>query len=88
MLSGTLLGGTNWEAAQSQPIADRTLGNERSVVVPLESNAPSDRISGRAQRGNNLFHISPNLPQTRRLVASKRGDRGRVLQGINSIALL
>jgi hypothetical protein len=42
VISGVLIGGTNW-TAQSQPIADDTLGNERSVVVPLEANTPGDR---------------------------------------------
>jgi filamentous hemagglutinin family protein len=59
--SSILLGGINWEAAQSQPIADDTLGNERSVVVPLESNTPGDRIDGGARRGDNLFHSLQQL---------------------------
>lgn len=51
-----LVGWTNSGVVQSQPIADDTLGNERFVVVPLESNTPGERIEGGARRGDNLFH--------------------------------
>ncbi len=55
-----LLGWTSW-AAQSQPIADDTLGSDRSIVVPLDSNTPGDRIEGGARRGDNLFHSLQQL---------------------------
>jgi filamentous hemagglutinin family protein len=44
--------------AQLQPIADDTLGNERSIVSPDEiiNNLPSHQIDGGARRGANLFH--------------------------------
>ncbi len=45
-------------AVQSRPVADDTLGNERTIVTP-EANIrglPGDRIQGGARRGNNLFH--------------------------------
>ncbi len=44
--------------AQQIPIADDTLGNERSVVSPdrVINNLPSNQIDGGAQRGANLFH--------------------------------
>lgn len=42
--------------AQLRPIADDTLGEERSVVVPLNSDSSTVRIEGGARRGNNLFH--------------------------------
>ncbi|KJH69459.1 hypothetical protein UH38_23885, partial [Aliterella atlantica CENA595] len=62
MISGILLGGwANWGAAQSQPVADDTLGNERSVVVPLGASTPGDRIDGGARRGDNLFHSLQQL---------------------------
>ncbi len=54
-VSGMLLGWTSW-AAQSKPVADNTLGNENSIVVPVDSNTPGDRIDGGARRGDNLFH--------------------------------
>ena len=38
-------------------VPDNTLGNENSIVVPLDSNGlPIDAISGGAIRGKNLFH--------------------------------
>jgi filamentous hemagglutinin family protein len=62
VISGILLvGWTNFGAAQSQPIADDTLGSERSTVVPLGSNTPGDRIEGGARRGDNLFHSLQQL---------------------------
>ncbi|PSB16172.1 hypothetical protein C7B65_22340, partial [Phormidesmis priestleyi ULC007] len=43
--------------AQSVIVPDETLGNERSVVLPLDANGfPVDAIIGGAQRGQNLFH--------------------------------
>ncbi|MBD3885871.1 S-layer family protein [Phormidium tenue FACHB-886] len=44
--------------AQRRPIADDTLGNERSIVIPQENlrGQPGYRIQGGARRGNNLFH--------------------------------
>ena len=43
--------------ARRQPIADDTLGGERSLVTPTEINGiPSDLITEGAQRGSNLFH--------------------------------
>ena len=58
VLSGMLLGWADSALAQRRPIADETLGNERSIVTP-EGNirgVPGDRIEGGARRGNNLFH--------------------------------
>jgi filamentous hemagglutinin family protein len=40
--------------AQRIPIADDSLGNERSQVSPF--NPVIDQIDGGARRGNNLFH--------------------------------
>ncbi|WP_337884906.1 filamentous hemagglutinin N-terminal domain-containing protein [Fischerella thermalis] len=43
--------------ATAQIIPDNTLGTETSVVNPdVINNLPSDRISGGATRGSNLFH--------------------------------
>ena len=44
--------------AQRRPIPDDTLGGERSIVTPSNNirGLPGDRISGGAQRGDNLFH--------------------------------
>ena len=44
--------------AQRRPIADDTLGGERSIVTPAADirGRPGDRISGGARRGDNLFH--------------------------------
>ena len=44
--------------AQRRPIADETLGGERSIVTPTADirGLPGDRISGGARRGDNLFH--------------------------------
>lgn len=44
--------------AQRIPIADDTLGNERSLVSPNQviRGLPSNQIDGGAQRGANLFH--------------------------------
>jgi filamentous hemagglutinin family protein len=54
VFSAIVLGWTNSAVAQRRPIADNTLGNERSRVVPLDPQG--ERIEGGAQRGNNLFH--------------------------------
>lgn len=44
-------------AAQLRPVADETLGNERSIVTPDQIRGlPGDRIDGGARRGANLFH--------------------------------
>ncbi|MBD3886624.1 filamentous hemagglutinin N-terminal domain-containing protein [Phormidium tenue FACHB-886] len=44
--------------AQRRPIADETLGTERTIVTPVRSirGRPGDRIESGARRGNNLFH--------------------------------
>jgi filamentous hemagglutinin family protein len=44
--------------AQARPVADETLGNERTIVTPdVEIRGRvSDRIDGGARRGSNLFH--------------------------------
>ncbi|MBD1869433.1 S-layer family protein [Cyanobacteria bacterium FACHB-471] len=55
-ISGIVLGWTTLAAAQVRPIADDTLGSERSRVVPLDPQVPIDRIEGGARRGDNLFH--------------------------------
>jgi filamentous hemagglutinin family protein len=57
-VGGVLVGWTNLTAAQRRPIADETLGNERSIVTPQDNirGVPADRIEGGARRGNNLFH--------------------------------
>ena len=44
----------SWQPAQAQLVPDNTLGQENSVVVPLE--ALIDEIQGGAVRGANLFH--------------------------------
>jgi filamentous hemagglutinin family protein len=54
VFSAIALGWTNSAVAQRRPIADDTLGNERSRVVPLDPQG--NRIEGGTQRGNNLFH--------------------------------
>jgi filamentous hemagglutinin family protein len=56
LVSGILFGWTTCAVAQRRPIADETLGNERSRITPLDPTAPIDLIEGGAQRGNNLFH--------------------------------
>lgn len=43
VIGGILLGWSNRVTAQNRPIADDTLGNERSTVVPLGANTPSHR---------------------------------------------
>jgi filamentous hemagglutinin family protein len=47
--------------AQPRPIADETLGDERTIVTPLDPDFPVDRIDGGARRGNNLFHSFQNF---------------------------
>jgi filamentous hemagglutinin family protein len=58
VLSGVLLSWTDSARAQRRPIADDTLGHERSIVTPQDNirGVPGDRIEGGARRGNNLFH--------------------------------
>jgi filamentous hemagglutinin family protein len=64
MVSGAiagLMGGiipSDSALAQRRPIADTSLGNENSVVIPDAEGLPvrGDRIDGGARRGNNLFH--------------------------------
>ena len=58
VLSGMLLGWADSALAQRRPIADETLGDERSIVTPQGDirGVPGDRIEGGARRGNNLFH--------------------------------
>jgi hypothetical protein len=59
VVGGVLLGWPDSTAAQRRPIADQTLGNERSIVTPQDNirGVPADRIEGGARRGNNLFHL-------------------------------
>jgi filamentous hemagglutinin family protein len=49
---------TDSALAQRRPIADDTLGNERSIVTPEENlrGRAGERIGGGARRGDNLFH--------------------------------
>jgi filamentous hemagglutinin family protein len=56
ILIGMMMGWSYSAVAQRRPIADETLGNERSRVVPIGSDPLGDRIEGGAQRGANLFH--------------------------------
>ena len=58
VIGGMLLGWTHSAVAQRRPIADETLGSERSIVTPQDNirGVPGDRIEGGARRGNNLFH--------------------------------
>ncbi len=51
--------------ASAQIIPDRTLGNENSIVTPLDS--LRERIDGGAIRGSNLFHsfLEFNIPEGR-----------------------
>jgi filamentous hemagglutinin family protein len=58
LLVGAIEGGTEPALAQLRPIADETLGSERSVVEPVDNirGLPGDRIEGGARRGGNLFH--------------------------------
>ncbi|WP_148662793.1 filamentous hemagglutinin N-terminal domain-containing protein [Scytonema hofmannii] len=53
----TVVYSLNHAVAQSNIVPDETLGDERSQVVPLDTNGFAvDAISGGAVRGNNLFH--------------------------------
>ena len=55
-ISQVIVSGWN-KSISAQIIPDDTLGEERSVVTPGNINGiESDRISGGAVRGNNLFH--------------------------------
>ena len=58
--AGLTISGMLWAdcgVAQLRPIADETLGEERSVVSSFEANGiPGDQITGGARRGANLFH--------------------------------
>ncbi|GAB4366022.1 MAG: hypothetical protein Kow00121_03040 [Elainellaceae cyanobacterium] len=58
LISGVLLASPLPVMAQRIPIADVTLGNERSIVSPDEviRGVRSNRINGGARRGANLFH--------------------------------
>lgn len=58
LISGVLLASPLPATAQRVPVADDTLGNERSIVSPDEviRDVPSNRIDGGARRGANLFH--------------------------------
>ncbi len=58
VISGMLLGWADLALAQRRPIADETLGDERSIVTPQDNirGLPGDRIEGGARRGDNLFH--------------------------------
>ena len=58
VISGVIFVSPRFTMAQLRPIADDTLGNERSIVSPNEviNNLPSNRIDGGARRGPNLFH--------------------------------
>ena len=56
VVSGVVLGWVTCAPGEARPIADDTLGAERSRVVPLDPTVPVDRIDGGARRGNNLFH--------------------------------
>jgi filamentous hemagglutinin family protein len=52
-----LLVATEGNCAFAQIESDRTLGSQRSIVKPdVIKGLPSDRISGGARRGANLFH--------------------------------
>ena len=56
VVAGMLLTCLEPSAAQLRPVADDTLGNERSVLVPFDFITPGDRIDGGARRGDSLFH--------------------------------
>lgn len=58
IISGAIFGFSFSALAQLQPIADETLGNERSIVSPdrVINGLPSNAIDGGARRGTNLFH--------------------------------
>ena len=58
--AGITISGLLWAdcgVTQLRPIADETLGEERSIVTSFEENGiPGDQITGGARRGANLFH--------------------------------
>ncbi|KAM3098069.1 filamentous hemagglutinin N-terminal domain-containing protein [Phormidesmis sp. 146-35] len=58
LVIGGILALSPLSVAQLAPIADDTLGNERSIVSPNQviNGLPSNQINGGAQRGANLFH--------------------------------
>ncbi|MDX2230244.1 MAG: filamentous hemagglutinin N-terminal domain-containing protein [Leptolyngbyaceae cyanobacterium bins.349] len=58
VLGGFLCGSFHIAVAQRIPVADDTLGSERSLVSPntVINGIPSNQIDGGAQRGSNLFH--------------------------------
>ena len=52
-----ILSAMGWsEGAIARPVADTSLGLERSIVTPLLLSPGTDRIDGGAIRGINLFH--------------------------------
>lgn len=55
---GGVISVTSPAMAQLRPVADGTLGSERSIVSPdtVINGIPSNQIDGGAQRGANLFH--------------------------------
>ncbi len=53
-IAGVLCLSSHSASAQLRPIADDSLGNERSLVTPF--NPAIDLIDGGARRGGNLFH--------------------------------
>jgi filamentous hemagglutinin family protein len=61
IVSSIVLLWTSTSLAQLRPIADETLGDERTIVTPLDPDFPVDRIDGGARRGNNLFHSFQNF---------------------------
>jgi filamentous hemagglutinin family protein len=63
----------------AQVIPDNTLGNERSVVVPIS--VGEDSITGGAQRGRNLFHSFRefNIGEGRQLYFANPSDVNRIL---------
>ena len=57
LLTGSIiLGNPNLAMAQNQLVPDKTLGAERSQVIPLDSilGLPIDTITGGAQRGQHV----------------------------------
>ena len=60
VLTGLAISALFWAdgaVAQRQPVADQTLGEERSIVTSIEfEGIPGDLITEGARRGPNLFH--------------------------------
>jgi filamentous hemagglutinin family protein len=58
MLGGVIVALPHSAIAQLRPIADDTLGSERSIVSPNQviNGVPGNTINGGARRGANLFH--------------------------------